>query len=250
MDHYTLGEVASPLYSRLASEDLMWMTYFFLLVFYGAVASVLFVRVEWLKDWKPAHIIHVFVFAVLSLLYFGASGLTAGSFSLGAALGLGVVFLAYILVCFANAVAFACIASHYFVGIGHWLTSYNKILRIKTYDRAEGAEARKDFEKAAELYRESIEDDPEDAEAHRRLAEVLLKLDCPEDAEEEFRRALELAEEGGVRSSIAFRLAEVLDETLGRPEDAAEMYEMIVKQHPESHHAEFAKSRLRHLSGG
>ena len=227
----------------------MSMTYFLLLVMYGGAASVLFARVEWLKDWKPAHIIHVGVFALLSILYFSVIEIPMGSLNLGAAIGVGVAFLSYAIACFANAVAFACIASHYFVGFGQWLMSYDQIFRIKTYDRAEGAEARKNFERAAEPYREKIEEDPEDPEAHRRLAEVLLKLDRPEDAEGAFRRGLEAAEDGEVRSSIAFRLAEVLDESLGRPGDAAEMYEMIVEHHPDSHHAAFAKSRLRHLNG-
>lgn len=225
----------------------MWMISFFLLLLYGAVASVLFARIEWLRDWKPAHIVYVAIFVALSALYFRSSDLQAGSFSIGSAIGLAVIFLSYALACAANGVAFACIVSHYFVGFGYWLMSYGDILRVKTYDRAEGAEARREFDRAAELYREKLEEDPEDPEAYRRLAEVLLKLDRPQEAEAEFRRALEVAEEAEFCSSLAFRLAEVLDESLGRPEEAAEMYRLIVNEYPDSEHAAFAKSRLRHL---
>lgn len=227
----------------------MGMTFFFLLVMYGALASVLLARLEWLRNWKPAHVIHLAVFVMLTVFYFRSSDLAPGGFGLGAAISLAVVFLSYAIACAANAVAFACIVSHYFVGFGEWVMGYGDILRIKTYDRAEGAEARRDFEGAAELYREKIEEDPEDPEARRRLGEVLLKLDRAEEAEREFRGALEAAEELEMHSAIAFRLAEVLDETLGRPDEAAEMYRNIVDTHPESQHATFAKSRLRHMHG-
>lgn len=222
------------------------MTQGLALIAYGVAASAVFVMLPWVRRSKAAHAAYVVGFLLLSFWYW--SGFTVPS-SGGMAAGLDVAIglLGFALCCAANALAWACIAGEYFVRVGRALTGLSQIARIKTYDKAEGAESRRNFVRAAALYREKIDEDTGDFEARRRLAEVLLKMKRSEEAVEQFREALELAEEDEDRCRIAFRLAEVLHETLGRIEEGAALYRTIITDFPGSQHAAFAKSRLRHM---
>ena len=217
-------------------------------IVYGMAASVLFYAYVWLRRSKIAQAAHVAVFAGLSYYYLIIeSESLAGGSGLGAAQGFASVFVGYMLCSASNAVAFACIGAEYAADVGRWLMSYNKIPELKTYDRAEAAESNRNYPRAARLYRQEIEDDPDDVEAYRRLAEVLMKLDRPEDAARVFRAGLKRAEKSRDRCRIAFRLAEVLHEELGRGDEGAELYRMIAEKHPDDRRAEYARSRLRQM---
>lgn len=221
---------------------------FFLLLIYGIAASLLFYWWEALRAFKPAQAAHVAIFALLSYLYLqGQAGMLQGSAGLGGAIGLVSIFVSYGLGCAANAVAFACIGAEYAAGLGRWLMSYHKVPELKSYDRAENAVSNRNFGRAAALYGQKIEEDPEDVEAHRRLAEVLLKMDRAEDAAGVFRRGLERAEKARDSCRIAFRLAEVLDEKLGRSGEAAELYRMLAEEYPDDRRADAARSRLEQM---
>lgn len=217
-------------------------------ILYGMAVSVLFYVYVWLRRSKIAQVAHVAIFAGLSYYYLIIeSESLAGGSGLGAAQGFASVFVGYMLCSAASAVAFACIGAEYAADLGRWLMSYNKIPELKTYDRAEAAVSNRDYARAARLYRKAIEDDPDDVEAYRRLAEVLMKLERPEDAAKVFRAGLKRAEKPGDRCRIAFRLAEVLHEELGRADEGAELYRMIAEEHPDDRRAEYARSRLRQM---
>ena len=217
-----------------------------LLIVYGIGASILFYSYPGLRRFKPAQVLYVGGFAAMFYLYMTGQGRWLGG-GAGTAMGVASFLIGVVLASGANAVAFACIGAEYAADVGRWLMSYDKIPELKTYDRAEGAESNKEYGRAARLYREKIEEDPEDVEAYRRLAEVLMELDRPEDAARVFRADMKRAEEPGDRCRVGFRLAEVLHETLDRAEEGAELYRMIAEQCPDDRRADAARARLRRM---
>ena len=120
----------------------------------------------------------------------------------------------------------------------------------RTYDRAEAAQARHDYETALSLYRKVLEDDPKDREAHRRIGELCLTMGRTEEATEALRRVIAASETENEWCAGVLRLAEVLGEELGRPGEARDLYESIIKRYPRGRHAGYACSRMAHGNGG
>lgn len=165
----------------------------------------------------------------------------------GGALGpLGSVLDAalWFVVLVANVPALWLAADYWLATIGGALTGDSEIKVRKSYDRAEGVEARHDYATAATLYRVAINEDPRDIEARRRLAEVLLKAEDPRAAAEQLRAAFKDAS-GEQRAAIAFRLAEVFQDELHRTGPATQLYMTIIRDHADSHYAPYAQGRLR-----
>jgi len=80
----------------------------------------------------------------------------------------------------------------------------------KTYTAAEKAEAQGNFKRAAMLYRKEIERDPEDLEARRRLAEVLLRDNQVDEAIGELRLAATLTKDPDQEVDFIFRVCDIL----------------------------------------
>jgi len=221
-----------------------------LLCVWGLVASVAFRLWVELSDSKLAGGVYLLIFFALSYLYWvRTGGRLMGGGPLGAAFGVFILLAGWVLGLVFNAGALYYVAICFLGAIGRTLTSDDQVVVRKTYDRAEGAESRGDYEEAAALYRKEIGADPDDREAHRRLAELLLKLARKQEAVEELRRVMELSEGEEKLCAAAFRLAEVLGEELGREVEAADLYQMIVRDHPASSYARYARARLEGMSG-
>jgi len=120
----------------------------------------------------------------------------------------------------------------------------------KAYDRAASAETRGDYEAAVAIYREEIAKDDKDSEVHRRLGEALLKMKRAPEAAGSLRAAMDLSPDAERRSTIAFRLAEVLEDSVGDRPGAEAVYNMILRQYPESKYANYARARLRGRANG
>jgi len=219
-----------------------------LFLLYGIAASLTFYYHEGLRRFKPAQAVHLAVFGGLFYLYitFAADSL-GGSAGRGVAIGAAAILMGLVLCCAANAVAFACIAGEYAAAMGRWLMSYDKIPELKTYDLAEAAVKNEQYDRAVRLYRKKISEDPDDIEAYRRLAEVLVKKEWLEDAVTVFQAGMNRADTARDRCRMAFRLAEVLHDRLGRPEEGAELYRMIAEEYPDDRRAEHAESRLQRM---
>lgn len=210
------------------------------LCLYGAIAGGLFAASGTLRTSSMAHYVYVTVLAAL-IISLGVRTPLSGLMSLMVLLAQGVIGIGF------NIPALHCSLDHALTAVGRSALSDGDIKVRKTYDKADGAATRGDFALAAALYREEIADDPKDAEARRRLAEVLLRQGEPEQAVEELRKAMALFSEPHEQCTVIFRLAEVLREELKDDEAAAELYRNVLRQCPKGRHADYARERLARM---
>ena len=170
--------------------------------------------------------------------------MSAGKSAMGTLIMLILCTVATLLiVTLCNISAIMCIAGAYVTKLARFATSDDALVVRKQYCQAAGAEAQGELDKAVRLYREEIENDPEDAEVHRRLAEVLLKQGLPDAAVAELRTAIAMLEEKRDRASAMFRLGEVLDDELNRPNAARAVFDRIVRECPGTPFATHARKR-------
>ena len=224
----------------------------FISCMYGIVAALAFHLSGTLRRSTIAY--GVYLVGLMALVYQFAQIAFAGMPSGGGigAVGFGVfftvlfaVFKLLIILAF-NGFALYSTMYHFVGKSGQFLTSDDRLVYKKTYDRAVGAEARGEFEKAAGLYRDEIEKDPKDTEARRRLAEVLIRCGRPQEAVVEFERTIGLctAEDEEARCHMTFRLAEVHQEQLHNAQAARELYEKLMRECPKNEYAQYARERL------
>lgn len=90
-----------------------------------------------------------------------------------------------------------------------WLFSEDQVRIVKTYDQAEAAEKRHDWERATELYAREVDADPTDLEARRRLAEVLIRRGRPGEAAAQISALLPQVGDPEMRLNLGFRLADL-----------------------------------------
>jgi tetratricopeptide (TPR) repeat protein len=209
-----------------------------LILAYGAVTSTLFGLLDPLRRSLLA--------VYLYLLGFGLLLVCLGSHNIGN-YGIGGLFLTLLespLVLVCNAVPLYLSMERLVTGTVRSVMGYDQMVFRKTYDRASGAEARGEWELAESLYRDELQDSPDDLEARRRLAEVLIRRSRADEAVRELEHVMESAEQKEMRYSTAFRLAEVLDDELGDQATAENLYRLIVQEDPRSKYARYARSRL------
>lgn len=142
----------------------------------------------------------------------------------------------------------AACASNLIDGIARVCSGTEGIVRIRSYDRAEGAVARGDLDGAVLAYHEYLAEDPKDAECHRRLAELLLRKGDTPDALGEFERVVQLAGDNDAKARGLFRLAEVYQENVGDTAAARQMYLGILEECPKTMQAQYAAQRLSKLA--
>jgi hypothetical protein len=215
-------------------------TYVFLIACaYGVVFSVIFGRHG--ENIRSGWVYYGYVTGFVILLW--AVGMNMGA-AVASPVGpiLALAEGGVILVC--NAVALKCTGEYALTRLGRGALGLNHIVYRKTYDKAEAAEARGELALAVEIYRQEIAADPQDIEAQRRLAEVLLKAGRPDEAAAELRHIVDQARQQELRHIAAFRLAEVYADQLGRPADAEALYRRIVEEAPHSRLARYARVRL------
>jgi len=210
-------------------------------VFFGVFLSYCVVRVESLRDTRW------FVFA-------GLVGLGAAISSLiwlGHSLDVIGGFIAFLIYGFGIAIFYGLFLAHSLslavMGLRSFLLSDENITIRKEFWAAQRAERNKEFEKAADLYREEIQKDSKDSEARRRLAELFVRMGRPEDAVRELKRAIEVCEEDDYASSTMLRLAELVERELGDPRRATQILKDLLHRYPCSYFAKFARERLAKL---
>ncbi|MCP3886651.1 MAG: tetratricopeptide repeat protein [Propionibacteriaceae bacterium] len=142
-----------------------------------------------------------------------------------------------------NMPAILCLVSSNLTKLARFATSDDNLVVRKQYCQAAGAEARNDLDEAARLYREEIRNDPEDAEVHRHLAEVLLKQGQSDGALDQFHMAIAMFEEKRDRAATMFRLGEVLEDELNKPNAAREVFDKIIRECPGTPFATHARKR-------
>ena len=146
-----------------------------LLCAFGIVSSLTLYYNEGLRESKWINAIYSAGFVLFNVLYWlgvyssmgglegnGAAGFKVVGFVLLAALGWAVGWAC-------NVAAVYWVMQYYLSVFVRDVSGLDQIVVRKTFDRAEAAEARADYEKAAALYAEEIAAEPLDREAHRRL---------------------------------------------------------------------------------
>jgi tetratricopeptide (TPR) repeat protein len=218
---------------------------FGLLCLYGILWSV---ALRLTHTERPSGIpVVIYVFGFVGLFTaMGHAGAVAVAGSAGYLAGFAFLFhVALICVALAfNAVPIIHVLGFVTSLAGRELTGLNQIVFPKAYDRATGAESRGDFEAAALLYREEIEADPEDTEARRRLAEILVRAGKPQEGTAELRALLQVVHDREQTGRLLFRLAEITDEHLHDRRQAVQLYERVIREHPKSKLAGYARMRL------
>lgn len=114
--------------------------------------------------------------------------------------------------------------------------------------RAEAAEARRDYDEALRLYRRAALNYPKAPEPHRRMAELYLKIDRPDDAIRSFREAQDRDEDPGAKLVMTFAIAEVLADVKGDLRAAASVLQNFLAEHPDSKSRAYVEERIQSLS--
>lgn len=117
----------------------------------------------------------------------------------------------------------------------------------KTYDVADKAEHGGELDRAMALYAEEAARDPKDPEPLRRMAEIHLRRASPAAALDCLRRALPLVEDPEPKSTLAFRLADLLERE-GRREEARSILQALEEELAGTRFAQFARDRLKALA--
>ena len=117
-----------------------------------------------------------------------------------------------------------------------------------SFDKAEAAERRRDYQAAESLYREAIEGMPKRPEPLVHLGEMLIKIGRHADAAEQFRKALTMVDDRDARARFTFRLAEAQG-LAGQKDAAIETLRRFEKAAKDTKYAGYARDRLAKLEG-
>lgn len=117
----------------------------------------------------------------------------------------------------------------------------------RMYSRPEAAAAKGDLEKAERLYREALDEHPKEPEPHRRLAALYEKMGRYDEAVEELRTFAAALEKAEDYLMAALEVAELLDEKLGRRDQAIRVLGEALTRFPDAHGVSIVQRRLAAL---
>jgi len=123
----------------------------------------------------------------------------------------------------------------------------NDIRVPPAYGPAEGALARRDYEEAERLFRELIDEYPDEAQPCSRLGELLLSRDRLEEALACFKEAENREPDVGVKLIHRFSVADILADRLNDPQGAIAMLQEFADSCPEGEAREYAEERVNVL---
>jgi len=115
------------------------------------------------------------------------------------------------------------------------------------YDKAEAAEARRDFAAAETLYRDIAAQRPDDPEPLRRLAELLVKRGDPRAAANAMQQAIRIEENPNEKFLLSIRLSEIFADDARDPASAAKVLSDLIAALPDNPGVRFAQERLKLL---
>ena len=115
------------------------------------------------------------------------------------------------------------------------------------YSKAEGVAVRGDLEEAIELYRRVAEENPEEPESFRRMAELYLRLQRADDAMQAFREAERREQDIENKLLLVFAISEVLSDVKADVPAGIETIERFVAQHPDLAGRSYAEQRIKAL---
>jgi len=164
------------------------------------------------------------------------------------AMAFAEIFLPLLLVSFAYAPFLGYCCAQAIFRLKSILMSEDALVVRKRWWAAETAKRRKDFQKAAAIYKEESDENPSDVETRRRLAEVLVELKRFDDAIGELEEGITLCQEDDSGSSLMLRMADIIERDLGEKERSARVLRDLIERYPNSYYAKFARERLQRMS--
>jgi tetratricopeptide (TPR) repeat protein len=159
---------------------------------------------------------------------------------------LALVPMLFMTFAYASVLAHCC--THAIFRLNSILMSDDALVVRKRWWAAETAKRRKDFQKAAAIYKEESDENPRDVETRRRLAEVLVELKRFDDAIGELEEGISLCQEDDSGSSLMLRIADIIERDLGEKERSVRVLRDLVERYPNSYYAKFARERLQRMS--
>ncbi len=214
-----------------------------LIPFLGWGIYTLHVRFKRKEELNPlvegATLVGVILFLALELALLRASLGHLVGFQVAAALGLflaaGALYGHIVL----------SLLSHAFVGM--FLPSGHNTPQTPKYGAAEALEQQGDYEGAVAEYEAVARTFPKDPKAALRIGDNLVRLGRAEEAAPWFERAFEHMTSPEKCVSVAFRVFEIYQRQLDRPEDARRLLERYLERFPDSKHAEAVQRKLERL---
>lgn len=137
--------------------------------------------------------------------------------------------------------------AHAIVGMARSAVSLDAIKLMPGYSQAEAATAQKDYRKALLLYHQAAGETPEEPEPHRRMGELFLLLNLPDDAIMAFQDAQKRNPDVDDQLPMVFRISETLGNYKNDVRGAIRVIEDFLAQHPDVGGRPFAEERLRKL---
>ena len=123
----------------------------------------------------------------------------------------------------------------------------NDIRVPPAYGPAEGALARRDYEEAERLFRELIDEYPDEAQPCSRLGELLLSRNRLQEALACFKEAENREPDVGVKLIHRLSAADILADCLNDPQGAISMLQEFADSCPEGEAREYAEERIKVL---
>jgi hypothetical protein len=207
----------------------------FVLAYGGAIACLaVTVRSEHLRD-KPRFQLAAVVWGVSTSGWLVALMLPS-PMALLAAIPAGLLWGA----------SYAYFFATFVVRLRTWGMGDENLVVLPTFDKAEAAERRKDFQGALRLYQEAAAAHPGNAEIRRRLGEAYLRVADEDQGLMELRAAMGLVADPEKKMTVAFRVVEIL---MGKKKDVfnAEMIlQSLERDHP-GKIADLARARRARL---
>lgn len=225
--------------------------YFIWLIILYAYCVALLILTKLELNFVYSKLFHYFTFIGLVLLVgitLSQSGAASTPFY-GAALamaffiGTSIVVPALLLIPY-----LAFLIGHYFEVF--WYGTFTGISGMKTdktYDKAEAEEKKRNYDKAMEIYKQYITEDPNDLEAKRRMAEIFYIKGQYDVAVKEFKEIIPLIKDTEIKVMLIFRVSDILVEKPNRVEEAKILLKRVEHEFEGTKFSRFATNRLKRL---
>lgn len=132
-------------------------------------------------------------------------------------------------------------------GLTRAALSLDDIIVPPAYSKAEGAAVHGKLEEAIRLYRQAAEENPEEPEPFRRMAELHLKLQRADEAIQAFREAERREQDIGNKLLLVFAISEALADLKADIPAAIETIEQFVTQYPNLAGRSYTEQRIEAL---
>jgi hypothetical protein len=213
----------------------------------GLAASVISIRAEDLSrtKWFRFTGLGVFLFFMMLMWNSLAPSVKAGGTQAVSEMGMAMFFTIIISVCWA--VFFASFIGGTVANIVRSLISLDAIRNPPPLSLVDAAIKQRDYPVALERVQEVIRDFPDEPQPLRKLAELYLLMDRPDDAVQSYRRAAVVEPEESQKMVDTFNAADVLADVRRDLPAALDEIMRFIQLHPDVRGREFADERIGRL---